>query len=72
MVLCLLVNTVYMAQATLPDPLPGRGRFGLLSVAEDRTVVGAFFSEPLTSAGCDSCLKCAEVCPVGALVGKGS
>lgn len=36
----------------------------------DRTVVGTFFGEPLGSSSCDSCLQCAEVCPVGALVGK--
>jgi bidirectional [NiFe] hydrogenase diaphorase subunit len=35
------------------------------------TIVSTFSGIPLAEVGCDSCLECVEVCPVGSLVKKG-
>ena len=35
-----------------------------------RTVVTTFADVPLAEAGCDSCLACVAICPVGSLVAK--
>ena len=35
-----------------------------------RTRVSTFMGLPIAGAGCDSCLACVEVCPVGALYRK--
>ena len=37
-----------------------------------RTIVGTFDDEPLAEQGCGDCVRCAEVCPVGAIYLRGA